>query len=189
MNLRLPLSCGLPRHWAAHATTCSASTAIDAAPVLRISVLCRRGLPVRGVCAYAHVNIFLAAFRARLPATQKRSRRRKMRRRGFLYSENPRIVRGFRNRLLPMGKKKVYTAVLSLPPCHGSAKSLAEAPAGKRQHGGRRACEPRGIPLHLSPLAQRGTSKAFHSTADTRCACRSEMSEHIRRVRAVTARA
>ncbi len=41
-------------------------------------------------------------------------------------------------------------------------------------------------PTPFPPLAQRGTSKAFHSTADTRCACRSEMSEHIRRVRAVT---
>ena len=43
-----------------------------------------------------------------------------------------------------------------------------------------------GYPYTFPPLAQRGTSKAFHSTADTRCACRSEMSEHIRRVRAVT---
>ena len=43
-----------------------------------------------------------------------------------------------------------------------------------------------GYPYTFPPLAQRGTSKAFHSTADTRCARRSEMSEHIRRVRAVT---
>ena len=39
------------------------------------------------------------------------------------------------------------------------------------------------------PIAVKGTSKAFHSTAGPRCACRSEMNEGIRFVRAVTARA